>query len=99
MIKIDDFKAGGSQRKYITHTGVLPEIDDDVLTDEQKRKLIKKCYTMCDGYIAQPGEDEAGDDETTENEDEAGKTGEETQEPTNDPVDGEVSTEDDTKSE
>ena len=69
MIKIEDFKEGESKRKYITHTGVLPEIDGDTLSDEQKQKLIGKCYTMCDGYIAQPGE-------TTG--DETGKTCEET---------------------
>lgn len=70
MIKIDDFKVGGSQRKYITHTGVLPEIDGDTLSGEQKQKLIEKCYTMCDGYIAQPGEttgEETGKTEGDEN--------------------------------
>lgn len=113
MIKIEDFKEGGSKRKYITHTGVLPEIDGDVLSDEQKQKLIEKCYTMCDGYIAhdiaQPGvdENETGETteettgETTENENETGKSGEEAQEPTSNPADGdgEVSTENDTRSE
>ena len=105
MIKIEDFKEGGSKRKYITHTGVLPEVDDTTLSDEQKTTLLGKCYTMCDGYIAQPAEDESTGDETgkTTGEgtgestgDETGKTGEETQ---SDPVDGEVSTEDDTRSE
>lgn len=126
MIKIDDFKAGGSQRKYITHTGVLPEIDGDILSDEQKRKLIEKCYTMCDGYIAEeatvdpnpdPVDPKPGDGDEPENsgEDqkdnqvsesvdeteskEVGKTEKETQESTSDPVDDEVSTADDTKSE
>lgn len=103
MIKIDDFKVGGSQRKYITHTGVLHEIDGDTLSDEQKQKLIGKCYTMCDGYIVQPGETTGDETGKTEGEgtgestgDETGKTGEETQ---SDPVDGEVSTEDDTRGE
>lgn len=77
MIKIEDFKEGGSKRKYITHTGVLPEVDGTTLSDEQKTTLLGKCYTMCDGYIAQPAEDETTG-ETTE--DETGKTEENTQE-------------------
>ena len=78
MIKIDDFKVGGSQRKYITHTGVLPEIDGDTLSGEQKQKLIEKCYTMCDGYIAQPGETTGEETGKTEGEGTGEPTGEET---------------------
>lgn len=96
MIKIDDFKVGGSQRKYITHTGVLPEIDGDTLSDEQKQKLIEKCYTVCDGYIAQPAEDESTGEETgkTEGEETDGENTQETGESTGDenPQDGGVST-------
>ena len=86
MIKIDDFKVGGSQRKYITHTGVLPEIDGDTLSSEQKQKLIEKCYTMCDGYIAQPGETTGEETGKTEGEGTGEPTGEEN------PQDGGVST-------
>lgn len=93
MIKIDDFKVGGSQRKYITHTGVLPEIDGDTLSDEQKQKLIEKCYTMCDGYIAQPGETTGEETGKTEEEG-TGENTQETGESTGDenPQDGGVST-------
>lgn len=84
MIKIDDFKVGGSQRKYITHTGVLPEVDGTTLSDEQKTTLLGKCYTMCDGYIAQPAEGESTGDETgkTTGETTGEGTGESTQENT-----------------
>lgn len=77
MIKIEDFKEGGSKRKYITHTGVLPEVDGTTLSDEQKTTLLGKCYTMCDGYIAQPADDETTGETTG---DETGKTEENTQE-------------------
>ena len=94
MIKIDDFKVGGSQRKYITHTGVLPEIDGDTLSGEQKQKLIEKCYTMCDGYIAQPGETTGEETGKTEGEGTGEPTGEETGKTEGDenPQDGGVST-------
>ena len=102
MIKIDDFKVGGSQRKYITHTGVLPEIDGDTLSGEQKQKLIEKCYTMCDGYIAQPGETTGEETGKTEGEGTGEPTGEGTGESTGEetgktegdenPQDGGVST-------
>ena len=94
MIKIDDFKVGGSQRKYITHTGVLPEIDGDTLSGEQKQKLIEKCYTMCDGYIAQPGETTGEETGKTEGEGTGESTGEETGKTEGDenPQDGGVST-------
>ena len=94
MIKIDDFKVDGSQRKYITHTGVLPEIDGDTLSGEQKQKLIEKCYTMCDGYIAQPGETTGEETGKTEGEGTGEPTGEETGKTEGDenPQDGGVST-------
>ena len=74
MIKIEDFKEGGSKRKYITHTGVLPEVDGTTLSDEQKTTLLGKCYTMCDGYIAQPAEGETTGDETGKTEETGGET-------------------------
>lgn len=74
MIKIEDFKEGGSKRKYITHIGVLSEVDGNTLSDEQKTTLLRKCYTMCDGYIAQPAEDETTGDETGKTEEAGGET-------------------------
>lgn len=38
----------GTKRRYITHTGILPEIDKPVTTDEEIEQYVDKFYTMCD---------------------------------------------------
>lgn len=38
----------GTKRRYITHTGILPEIDKPTTTDEEIEQYVNKFYTMCD---------------------------------------------------
>lgn len=38
----------GTKRRYITHTGILPEIDKPTTTDEEIGQYVDKFYTMCD---------------------------------------------------
>lgn len=38
----------GTKRRYITHTGILPEIDKPTTTDEDIEQYVDKFYTMCD---------------------------------------------------
>ena len=38
----------GTKRRYITHTGILPEIDKSATTDEEIEQYVDKFYTMCD---------------------------------------------------
>lgn len=38
----------GTKRRYITHTGILPEIDKPTTTDEEIEQYVDKLYTMCD---------------------------------------------------
>ena len=38
----------GTKRRYITHTGILPEIDKPTTTDEEIEQYVDKFYTMCD---------------------------------------------------
>ena len=38
----------GNTRRYITHTGILPEIDKPTTTDEEIEQYVDKFYTMCD---------------------------------------------------
>ena len=38
----------GTKRRYITHTGILPEIDKPDTTDEEIEQYVDKFYTMCD---------------------------------------------------
>ena len=38
----------GTKRRYITHTGILPEIDKPATTDEEIEQYVDKFYTMCD---------------------------------------------------
>ena len=57
----------GTKRRYITHTGILPEIDKPTTTDEEIEQYVDKFYTMCDNtrvkseasseVVDQPAED------------------------------------------
>ena len=38
----------GTKRRYITHTGILSEIDKPTTTDEEIEQYVDKFYTMCD---------------------------------------------------
>ena len=38
----------GTKRRYITHTGILSEIDKPDTTDEEIEQYVDKFYTMCD---------------------------------------------------
>lgn len=38
----------GTKRRYITHTGILPEIDKPTTTDEEIEQYVDRLYTMCD---------------------------------------------------
>lgn len=38
----------GTKRRYITHTGILPEIDKPTTTDGEIEQYVDKFYTMCD---------------------------------------------------
>lgn len=45
----------GTKRRYITHTGILPEIDKPTTTDEEIEQYVDKFYTMCDNTRVKSG--------------------------------------------
>lgn len=63
----------GTKRRYITHTGILPEIDKPTTTDEEIEQYVDKFYTMCDNTRVKS---EAGSE----------VVGEQTKEPAKEPV-------------
>ena len=67
----------GTKRRYITHTGILPEIDKPTTTDEEIEQYVDKFYTMCDNTRAKS---EVVDQPTNE------KVEEQVKEPIEDPV-------------
>ena len=70
----------GTKRRYITHTGILPEIDKPTTTDEEIEQYVDKFYTMCDNTRVK-GEASSKVDEPT---------GEQTEEPAKEPVEEEI---------
>ena len=70
----------GTKRRYITHTGILPEIDKPTTTDEEIEQYVDKFYTMCDNTRVK-GEASSKVD---------GPTGEQTEEPAKEPAEEEV---------
>lgn len=71
----------GTKRRYITHTGILPEIDKPTTTDEEIEQYVDKFYTMCDNTRVKS---EASSEVVGE------PTGEQTKEPAKGPVEEEV---------
>lgn len=69
----------GTKRRYITHTGILPEIDKPTTTDEEIEQYVDKFYTMCDNTRVKS---EASSE----------VVGEQTKEPAKEPVEEEVVT-------
>ena len=67
----------GTKRRYITHTGILPEIDKPTTTDEEIEQYVDKFYTMCDNT-------------RVKSEAESEVVGEQTKEPAKEPVEEEV---------
>lgn len=66
----------GTKRRYITHTGILPEIDKPATTDEEIEQYVDKFYTMCDNTrVKSEASSEVVDQPTNE------QTGEQTKEP------------------
>lgn len=67
----------GTKRRYITHTGILPEIDKPTTTDEEIEQYVDKFYTMCDNTrVKSEASSEA--------------VGEQTKEPAKEPAEEEV---------
>ena len=71
----------GTKRRYITHTGILPEIDKPTTTDEEIEQYVDKFYTMCDNTRVKS---EASSEVVDQ------PTGEQTEEPAKEPVEGGV---------
>lgn len=67
----------GTKRRYITHTGILPEIDKPTTTDEEIEQYVDKFYTMCDNT-------------RVKSEVESEVVGEQTKEPAKEPTEEEV---------
>lgn len=67
----------GTKRRYITHTGILSEIDKPTTTDEEIEQYVDKFYTMCDNT-------------RVKSEAESEVVGEQTKEPAKEPVEEEV---------
>lgn len=67
----------GTKRRYITHTGILPEIDKPTTTDEEIEQYVDKFYTMCDNTRVKSEASSKVDE----------PTGEQTEEPAKEPVD------------
>lgn len=67
----------GTKRRYITHTGILPEIDKPTTTDEEIEQYVDKFYNMCDNTRVKS---EASSE----------VVGEQTKEPAKEPVEEEV---------
>ena len=71
----------GTKRRYITHTGILPEIDKPATTDEEIEQYVDKFYTMCDNTrVKSEASSEVVDQPTNE------KIEEQVKEPVEDPV-------------
>lgn len=71
----------GTKRRYITHTGILPEIDKPTTTDEEIEQYVDKFYTMCDNTrVKSEASSEVVDQPTEE------KVEEQVKEPIEDPV-------------
>lgn len=71
----------GTKRRYITHTGILPEIDKPATTDEEIEQYVDKFYTMCDNTrVKSEASSEVVDQPTNE------KVEEQVKEPVEDPV-------------
>ena len=71
----------GTKRRYITHTGILPEIDKPTTTDEEIEQYVDKFYTMCDNTrVKSEASSEVVDQPTNE------KAKEQVKEPIEDPV-------------
>ena len=71
----------GTKRRYITHTGILPEIDKPTTTDEEIEQYVDKFYTMCDNTRVKS---EAGSEVVDQ------PTNEQTKEPAKEPTEEEV---------
>lgn len=71
----------GTKRRYITHTGILPEIDKPDTTDEEIEQYVDKFYTMCDNTRVKS---EASSEVVSE------PTDEQTKEPAKEPAGEEV---------
>ena len=75
----------GTKRRYITHTGILPEIDKPTTTDEEIEQYVDKFYTMCDNTrVKSEASSEVVDQPTDE------KTEEQAKEPAKEPTEEEV---------
>lgn len=71
----------GTKRRYITHTGILPEIDKPATTDEEIEQYVDKFYTMCDNTrVKSEASSEVVDQPAEE------KVEEQVKEPVEDPV-------------
>ena len=66
-----------TKRRYITHTGILPEIDKPTTTDEEIEQYVDKFYTMCDNTRVKSEASSEAVDQPTE---------EKVKEPVKDPV-------------
>lgn len=71
----------GTKRRYITHTGILPEIDKPTTTDEEIEQYVDKFYTMCDNTRVKSEASSEVDEPTGEQTKEPAK-----EEPVKDPV-------------
>lgn len=79
----------GTKRRYITHTGILPEIDKPTTTDEEIEQYVDKFYTMCDNTrVKSEASSEVVDQPTNEQVNESAKEPAE-EEVVKDPVDEE----------
>ena len=77
----------GTKRRYITHTGILPEIDKPTTTDEEIEQYVDKFYTMCDNTrVKSEASSEVVDEKVEEQAKEPAKEPVE-EEPAKDPVD------------
>lgn len=75
----------GTKRRYITHTGILPEIDKPTTTDEEIEQYVDKFYTMCDNTrVKSEASSEVVDQPTNE------KVEEQVKEPVKEPAEEEV---------
>ena len=76
----------GTKRRYITHTGILPEIDKPTTTDEEIEQYVDKFYTMCDNTrVKSEASSEVADEKVEEQAKEPAKEPVE-EEPVKDPV-------------
>ena len=76
----------GTKRRYITHTGILSEIDKPTITDEEIEQYVDKFYTMCDNTrVKSEASSEVVDGPTNEQVKDPVE-----EEPAKEPVEGEV---------